>query len=164
MPVPEVEFEHVAPPDTPRFTLRSFLLPQWGPLHRSPAILIGLDSAALLQIGPWLLQLGIDEGVCARRPFSCAAQIVVLVYFARDRPPRGGFGRAPHPASPGRLGQDLMKDAAHPKLFSHLQRLSLEFFTGREGRAASWLAHDERRSGDGAAHPGGRRQPRRCRR
>ena len=90
-PIPDVDFDHVDPAEAP-FTLRSFLLP-----HRArfalAVLLIGLETM-LLQIGPWLLQLGIDHGVYARN--LTVLQVVVAVYFAAIA---GNFlvARAPHP-------------------------------------------------------------------
>ena len=55
VPIPDVDFDHVDPGEAP-FGLRSFLLPHRARFAMAVG-LIGLESM-LLQIGPWLLQLG----------------------------------------------------------------------------------------------------------
>jgi ATP-binding cassette subfamily B protein len=135
IPVPDLPFDHVAA-DRKRFTLRSFLLPHW-PLFTWAAVLIGLDALAL-NIGPWLLQLGIDEGVW-KHDFA-TLQLIVIAYFvaigahlvvARRRI-----------LFTGKLGQRLMNDL-RIKLFTHLQRLSLDFYTReRAGRIMTRMTSD----------------------
>jgi ATP-binding cassette subfamily B protein len=135
VPIPDVDFDHVDPGEAP-FSLRSFLLP-----HRARfALAVGLIGleATLLQIGPWLLQLGIDHGVYARN--LGVLQGVAGVYFAAIA---GHFlvarGRI---RFTGRLGQELMK-GLRVKLFTHLQRLSLDFYTREKaGRIMARVTSD----------------------
>ncbi len=135
IPIPDLPFDHVERDRQP-FTLRSFLAPHW-PKFLLAALLIGLDTLAL-QIGPYLLQLGIDEGVTKSN--LRALQWVVAVYFiaiaahfiiSRQRI-----------RFTGRLGQDLMK-GLRIRLFSHLQRLSLDFYTKEKaGRIMTRMTSD----------------------
>ncbi len=135
IPIPDLPFTHVEA-DRKRFTLRSFLLPHW-PYFTGAAALIGLDALAL-NIGPWLLQLGIDEGVW-KQDFGIL-QLIVLAYFvaivthlvvARQRI-----------LFTGKLGQRLMNDL-RIKLFTHLQRLSLDFYSReRAGRIMTRMTSD----------------------
>ena len=135
IPIPDLPFTHVEA-DRKRFTLRSFLLPHWL-YFTGAAALIGLDALAL-NIGPWLLQLGIDEGVW-KKDFG-TLQLIVLGYFvaivthlvvARQRI-----------LFTGKLGQHLMNDL-RIKLFTHLQRLSLDFYSReRAGRIMTRMTSD----------------------
>lgn len=137
---PDVEIED-APFDQverapERFTLRSFLRP-----HRAALavafVLVALDVVAM-QVGPWLLQLGIDDGVVAG-DFR-VLQLVTVAYFAaivahlviaRQRI-----------LFTGKLGQTLMFDL-RVKLFTHLQRLSLDFYTREKaGRIMTRMTSD----------------------
>lgn len=135
IPIPDLPFDHFESDRKP-FTLRSFLLPHW--LYFTGAAgLIGLDALAL-NIGPWLLQLGIDEGVWKKD--LPTLQWIVLAYFgaivahlviARRRI-----------LFTGQLGQHLMNDL-RIKLFTHLQRLSLDFYSReRAGRIMTRMTSD----------------------
>jgi len=135
IPIPDLPFDHFEADRKP-FTLRSFLLPHWL-YFTGAASLIGLDALAL-NIGPWLLQLGIDEGVW-KKDFS-TLQWIVVAYFgaivahlviARQRI-----------LFTGQLGQRLMNDL-RIKLFTHLQRLSLDFYSReRAGRIMTRMTSD----------------------
>ena len=135
IPIPDVDFDQVDPNEKP-FTLRRFLSP-----HRFrfalAMVLIGLDTA-LLQIGPWLLQVGIDRGIYAGSLNTL--QLVVGIYFAAIA---AHFAVAKlRIRYTGRLGQDLMK-GLRVKLFTHLQRLSLDFYTREKaGRIMSRMTSD----------------------
>jgi len=135
VPIPDVEFDPVDPGEAP-FTLRTFLLPH-AARFAVAVVLIGLD-ALLLQIGPWLLQLGIDYGVYASD--LRALQIIVAVYFAAIA---AHFLVARQRIRfTGRLGQGLMK-GLRVKLFTHLQRLSLDFYTREKaGRIMARMTSD----------------------
>jgi ATP-binding cassette subfamily B protein len=131
----KLTLDHTAAGDA-RFTLRSFLAPHWASLVVA-AFLVSLDVIAL-QMGPKLLQLGIDHGVIAK-DFQML-QLIVLIYFgsiaahlliARQRV-----------LYTGRLGQRLMH-ALRVRVFTHLQRLSLDFFTREKaGRIMSRMTSD----------------------
>ncbi len=132
---PKVDFDHVDRAPEP-FTLRRFLLPHW-PRFAIAALLIGLDAFAL-QIGPWLLQVGIDDGVAAGSERVLIT--VVAVYFAAI---------AAHLVIArqrirftGRLGQELMM-SLRLRLFTHLQRLSLDFYSREKaGRIMTRMTSD----------------------
>ncbi len=135
IPIPDVDFDQVDPGEEP-FTLRTFLLP-----HRFRfAAAIGLISlnALLLQVGPWLLQIGIDDGVFARD--LAVLQAVVAVYFAAIA--ANFFVSRQRIQFTGRLGQQLML-GLRVKLFTHLQRLSLDFYTREKaGRIMARMTSD----------------------
>jgi len=133
--IPEVDFDRADPNEGP-FTLRTFLYP-----HRyrfaAAVALIGLN-AMLLQVGPWLLQIGIDHGVFARN--LQVLQAVVAVYFAAIA--ANYFVAQQRILFTGRLGQKLMM-GLRIKLFSHLQRLSLDFYTREKaGRIMARMTSD----------------------
>ncbi|MFP6640752.1 MAG: ABC transporter ATP-binding protein, partial [Myxococcota bacterium] len=118
IPIPDLPFSHVEADPKP-FTLRSFLLPHWLSFAWA-AFLIGLDALAL-NIGPWLLQLGIDKGVW-KKDFG-VLQLIVLAYFAAIV--TNLVVARWRILITGNLGQRLMNDL-RIKLFTHLQRLSLD--------------------------------------
>ncbi|MBW2232885.1 MAG: ABC transporter ATP-binding protein, partial [Deltaproteobacteria bacterium] len=134
-PIPDVDFDQVDPDERP-FTLRSFLIP-YRFRFAVAVLLIGFE-AMLLQLGPWLLQIGIDHGVY-RSNFT-VLQVVVGVYFAAIA---GHFFVARRRIQfTGRLGQQLMK-GLRVKLFTHLQRLSLDFYTREKaGRIMARMTSD----------------------
>jgi len=134
-PIPDVDFDQVDPDERP-FTLRSFLIP-YRFRFAVAVLLIGFE-AILLQLGPWLLQIGIDHGVY-RSNFT-VLQVVVGVYFAAIA---GHFFVARRRIQfTGRLGQQLMK-GLRVKLFTHLQRLSLDFYTREKaGRIMARMTSD----------------------
>jgi len=133
--VPDIEFDQVERGKV-RFTLRSFLAPHWLALLGAFG-LVTLDVVAM-QVGPWLLQLGIDEGVMASDfgvlqviGWVYLGAIVAHLLIARQRI-----------LFTGRLGQHLMLDL-RTALFSHLQRLSLDFYTREKaGRIMTRMTSD----------------------
>ncbi|MDG1844833.1 MAG: ABC transporter ATP-binding protein [Acidimicrobiales bacterium] len=107
------------------FTLRSFLSPhKWKLLC---ALLLVIVESVLLQAGPLLTKFGIDEGVIAGDrdvlviiAFSYLASIALHAFSAWYRIQYTGS-----------LGEDLMKKL-RIRVFSHLQRQSLDFFTNEK--------------------------------
>ncbi len=120
-PEPEIEFSQ-AVTDAPPFTLRSFL----GPYRRALALALFLVvvETLSLQAGPVLTQLGIDRGVIPG-DFSAVAIAAGLYLGTVVLSTVVGAGRITFTA---RLGERLMK-ALRIRVFSHLQRLSLSFYT-----------------------------------
>ncbi len=110
-------------PDAAPFGLRTFLRPHVGAM--AVAFLLVVTETVSLQAGPLLTQIGIDEGVRKSNTdvlFAVAAAYLIAVVvgscvtWARIR-------------FTGHLGERLMK-SLRVRVFSHLQRLSLDFFTG----------------------------------
>jgi ATP-binding cassette, subfamily B, bacterial len=120
-PDPGVVYEH-RPPPAARFTLRRFLAPYRGRL--AGASLLVIAETLLLQLGPLLTQIGIDEGVVKRN--GSVLLIVGAVYLFAIL--FGAIAGRQRLVLTGRLGEDLMYDV-RVKVFSHLQRQSLDFYT-----------------------------------
>ena len=120
-PEPVVEFSHKQP-KVRSLTLRGFLAP-YKPQLTLACLLVILETLAL-QSGPMLTQIGIDHGVLPRRfgvlfvlsmIFLAAVLLQILTGYART-------------VFTGRLGERLLYDL-RVRVFSHLQRLSLNFYT-----------------------------------
>jgi ATP-binding cassette subfamily B protein len=134
-PEPVVTFSHVTP-EVRRFTLSRFLAPHW------PAILFGVGLVALetitMQAGPLLTQRAVDQGI--RLDNFDVVLTMGLIYLASVV--LNGlvtFGRT---SWTGRLGQRLMK-TLRVRVFSHLQRLSLDYFTDEKaGRIMTRMTSD----------------------
>ena len=124
-PEPDVHFER-ARWDRRPFTLRTFLRPHAVPLLGA-YVLVVLETIAL-QAGPLLTKIGIDRGVVAQdRQVLVAVALafvasVIISAFA-------GYVRT---AFTGRLGETLMFQL-RIRVFSHLQRQSLGFYTSEKG-------------------------------
>ena len=120
-PPEEVDFQHAPPSERP-LGLFSLLAP-----HRRRVLVVlslVIAETLALQAGPLLTQIGIDSGVVAGRfdMLSITAGIylfTVLGHVAAGRL-RTTLG--------GRLGERLMH-GLRVKVFSHLQRLSLDYYT-----------------------------------
>ncbi|MEM8923332.1 MAG: ABC transporter ATP-binding protein [Actinomycetota bacterium] len=120
-PTPDVPYNPRAALDD-RFTLRSFLLPHR--LRLAMAVLLVAVETVAFQAGPLLIQIGLDEAIVPRRLdalwWVAGAYIVAIavnVVASRIRV-----------LYTGRLGERLMYEL-RVKVFSHLQRQSLDFFT-----------------------------------
>lgn len=134
-PEPTVRFAHRSADATP-LALRTLLGP-----HRRRVLLVLLlvvVEAAATQAGPLLIQIGIDDGVVARS--FATLGIVVAVYFATVLAHVAAGGA--RTALGGRLGERLMYDL-RVRVFSHFQRLSLNFYTSeRAGVLMSRMTSD----------------------
>jgi ATP-binding cassette, subfamily B, bacterial len=134
-PVDEVAFSHVDHDRRP-FTLRRFLEP-----HRLALIgafvLVVVETVAM-QAGPLLTQIGIDRGI---RDGNVSVLVVVsAIYLAAVVV--NGVASAARIAWTGRVGETLMFDL-RVRIFSHLQRLSVPFFTDeRAGRLMTRMTSD----------------------
>jgi ATP-binding cassette subfamily B protein len=120
-PEPEITFSQ-APPDEPPFTLRTFLGPYRGRL--TVALVLVVIETLSLQAGPILTQLGIDRGVI---PGDFSAVAIAAGLYLATVVLNTGVGAA-RISFTARLGEQLMK-ALRIRVFSHLQRLSLSFYT-----------------------------------
>lgn len=119
---PDVDFSHKMGNRRPLTMRRMF------GSYRSPAILCALIvivEVASLQSGPYLTQLGVDKGIIGRNAAALVA--VGLSYLALVV--IGGFASAARIALAGRLSARISNDL-RLEVFAHLQRLSLDFFTG----------------------------------
>jgi ATP-binding cassette, subfamily B, bacterial len=116
-----VPFSHVDY-DRRRLTLRRFLAPhKWAMLG---GLLLVLFETAAMQAGPVLTQIGIDHGIRERNTGVILA--VSLGYFIAV-----GINVVASGARiswTGRVGQNLMYHL-RLRIFSHFQRLSVDFFT-----------------------------------
>jgi ATP-binding cassette subfamily B protein len=104
------------------FTLRRFLAPFTTPLLGALALVV-LETLAI-QAGPLLTQRAIDHGVVARdKGMVVTMTVAYLVTIVA-----GTIASSLRISVTGRVGARLTA-ALRVRLFSHLQRLSLDFFT-----------------------------------
>lgn len=118
---PEVTFSHRSP-DEASFGLWSFLQPYRGRLALA-ALMVIIETLAL-QAGPLLTQIGIDHGII---PKNTRVLVIVSAIFATAIIIQALIGRARINYT-GSLGEGLMYQL-RVRVFSHLQRQSLDFFT-----------------------------------
>ncbi|MDD9966118.1 MAG: ABC transporter ATP-binding protein [Myxococcales bacterium] len=134
-PEPQIAFRHAEPAAAP-FTLARFLAP-----HRLGllwALTLVVFATVASQAGPWLLARAIDDGIRQGRmgvvvayfvTYLLAIGLSVLASYLRIR-------------FTGRLGHRLMYEL-RVKVFAHLQRLSLDFYTEeRAGRLMTRMTSD----------------------
>jgi ATP-binding cassette subfamily B protein len=133
--VEHVEFSHQVT-DTRPFTLRRFLAP-----HRlallGALVLVVIETVAM-QAGPLLTQIGIDRGIRAgsRTTLVVVAGLYLLAVVVN------GVASAARIGWTGRVGETLMFHL-RVRIFSHLQRLSVPFFTDeRSGRLMTRMTSD----------------------
>ncbi len=134
-PEPSVSFSH-AHWDRRPFTLRRFLRPHLGALGVA-LVLVVVETLAGLA-GPLLTQIGIDDGITAgdRSVLTTVglAYLGVIVVNSAASALRITFT--------SRLGETLMYEL-RVRLFSHFQRLSIDFFTEEKaGRLMSRMTSD----------------------
>ena len=120
-PEPVVEFSHKQP-KVRSLTMRGFLAP-YKPQLVLACLLVILETLAL-QSGPLLTQIGIDHGVLPRR-FGVLFVVGMVFLGAVILQVLTGYART---AFTGRLGERLLYEL-RVRVFSHLQRLSLNFYT-----------------------------------
>lgn len=137
-PEPEetpVSFSH-RPETTRRFTLSRFVAPYWLPILLG-MVLVGIEIAAE-QAGPLLTQIGIDHGI-ARGNFGVIALVAGIYLLAILV---NVVTRTLRTAWTGRVGERLLFDL-RVKVFSHLQRLSLDYYTEEKaGRIMTRMTSD----------------------
>ena len=135
-PDPVVEFSHVPPADQKGFTLRTLLRPHWWAMVIG-ILLVGVETVTL-QIGPQLTQRAIDRGMLAD-DFGVVAWMAGLYLTSIVV---NGITSAIRVSWTGRLGQRLM-ESLRVRVFSHIQRLSLDFFTEEKaGRIMTRMTSD----------------------
>jgi len=134
-PEPDVEFSQRVVDETP-FTLRSFLAPH-KTLLLGAGLLIVLETATNL-VGPLLTGWAIDYGVRPGKPGTLVlifiAYLLAIIINAVTNWGRISFT--------GWFGEQMMLKL-RVRVFSHLQRLSLDFFTGEKaGRLMTRMTSD----------------------
>jgi len=134
-PTPIVEFSQRVTDDTP-FTLRSFLGPHKVMLLGA-ALLVILETATNL-VGPLLTGWAIDHGVQAKN-----LHVLVLLFIAYLLAILvNGITNWARISFTGWFGEQMMLKL-RIRVFSHLQRLSLDFFTGEKaGRLMTRMTSD----------------------
>jgi len=120
-PPVEVDFSHRQPADPP-LTLRTLLWPFRRQL--ALALLLVVIESAMMQSGPLLAQVGIDQGVSSGnlRVLLAVAAVFLGTVVAH------ALSSSLRIRYTGKLGERLMY-ALRMRVFSHYQRLSLDFFT-----------------------------------
>jgi ATP-binding cassette, subfamily B, bacterial len=134
-PDPEISFSHQEPDRRP-LSLRTFLAPhRWAMF--GAFVLVVLETLTL-QSGPLLTQIGIDDGVVDR---NTGVLVAVTVAYLASIVISAVAGTA-RIRFTGRLGEKLMYQL-RVRVFSHLQRLSLDFYTDEKaGRLMSRMTSD----------------------
>ncbi|MBI2705646.1 MAG: ABC transporter ATP-binding protein [Actinobacteria bacterium] len=137
-PVDEIEFSqvHDTGGESEPFTLRRFLRPYQRELGASLALVV--FGTILDQAGPLLTQQGIDRGI-SQSNFGVLASIagIFLAVVLLDM----GVSRL-QVSYAGRLGETLMYKL-RVRVFSHFQRLSLDFYTDEmAGRLMTRMTSD----------------------
>ena len=130
-----VAYEPIAR-DTGRFSLRRLLVPHRLALTGSIALVV-LETVAM-QAGPLLTQIAIDDGIRAgeRDVVATVAGLYLLSVVV------GAVTSRSRIAWTGRVGERLLYDL-RLKVFSHLQRLSIDFFSReRAGRLMTRMTSD----------------------
>jgi ATP-binding cassette subfamily B protein len=134
-PEPEVHFSQ-SEIETKPFTLRRFVRPHLRKLTVALALVV-IETLALLA-GPVLTEIGIDDGITPGNTTvliwaAVAYLVTILVNTAAGRARIGWTAR---------LGEQLMYQL-RIKVFSHFQRLSIDFFTDEKaGRLMSRMTSD----------------------
>jgi len=132
---PTFEFSQVVADGTP-FSLRSFLGPHKLPLMA--AFLLVVLETATQQAGPLLTGLAIDHGVRANSPATLA--LILTVYIVAIV--INGITNWGRTAFTGRFSARMLL-MLRIRVFSHLQRLCLDFYTGEKaGRLMTRMTSD----------------------
>ncbi|MEE8398031.1 MAG: ABC transporter ATP-binding protein [Desulfobacterales bacterium] len=132
---PSFEFSQVIADHTP-FSFRSFLGPQRFALMA--AFLMVILETATGQVGPLLTGLAIDHGVRAKNLDVLA--LILLIYMISILV--NGITNWGRISFTGRFSARMML-ALRIRVFSHLQRLSLDFYTGEKtGRLMTRMTSD----------------------
>ncbi|WP_027340939.1 ABC transporter ATP-binding protein [Hamadaea tsunoensis] len=121
---PDEKFRHVAEVRRP-LSLTALAVGRWG-LFVSACVMLLLETL-LLQAGPLLIQVGIDKGITPRDlPVLIGAAVAFIVsVFA------SWVASSARMRQTGRLAADATRDL-RVRVFAHLQRLSLDYFTSEK--------------------------------
>ncbi len=136
-PLEDVPFTHVhTDRDRRPFTLRRFLAGHKWKLALA-AFLVVIETVTL-QAGPLLTQRGIDDGI-SQGDFRFVVVVAVAYLVSIALNIAASYSRV---SFTGRLGEQLMYEL-RIRVFSHLQRLSLDFFTEEKaGRIMTRMTSD----------------------
>ncbi|MGK5529492.1 ABC transporter ATP-binding protein [Streptomyces sp. URMC 129] len=119
----EIVFEHSRPdPDGAKLNLRRLVRPYW-PMVLVTSVLVGVE-ALMLQAGPKLTQIGIDDGIMGKD--YGALELVAGLYLISLVVT--GLTQAARVRTTGRIAASVMNDL-RIRVFTQLQRLSLNFYT-----------------------------------
>ncbi len=122
--------------DRRSLTLRRFLAPHW--LAMLGGFLLVAGETFAMQAGPLLTQIGIDRGIS---PGNLGVVWLMAGLYMLAVLLNWGFAFA-RTAWTGRVGEGLMFEM-RVRLFTHFQRLSLDYFTGEKaGRLISRMTSD----------------------
>lgn len=134
-PAPDVRFDPVGREQAP-FTLRRFLSGhRWG---LALAFVLVVVETLMLQAGGILTQRGIDDGI-AVGDTGVIVLVAVLYVVSVVLATMAGAARV---SWTGRLGERLLYEL-RLRVFSHLQRLSIDFYTDeRAGRLLTRMTSD----------------------
>lgn len=136
-PEPVVSFSHRPPGDQKGFTLKKLLRPHWGAIAFG-VFLVAIETITL-QAGPLLTQKAVDDGMLPPGDFGLVALMAGLYVFSIVVNSISTWARV---SWTGRLGQKLMYEL-RVRVFSHIQRLSLDFFTEEKaGRIMTRMTSD----------------------
>lgn len=131
----EISFDQ-AQAKQPPLTLRTLFAPHYPAL--ALAFLMVLAQTGTMQVGPLLTQIGIDKGVL-KADLKVLLWVSLAYLLSIILNCLTGYARI---AWTGRLGERLMMNL-RVKVFSHLQRLSLDFFTEEmSGRIMTRMTSD----------------------
>ncbi|MFV2038680.1 MAG: ABC transporter ATP-binding protein [Acidimicrobiales bacterium] len=120
-PEPDIHFDQKQPNDPP-FTLRTFLWPhRWRLLG---ALALVVVETVLLQAGPLLTKIGIDQGIT---PQNRSVLVAVSAIYLGTIGVQAIISRF-RIRYTGTLGESLTK-SLRIRVFSHFQRQSLDFYT-----------------------------------
>ena len=134
-PEPAIAFTHKVTDRRP-FTLRRFVAAHRGAMALAFALVV--VETLSLQAGPLLTQIGIDEGILTENVgVLVAVGVAYLVSILVN-----GLANWARVAWTARLGETLMYEL-RVRVFSHLQRLSLDFYSGEKaGRLMTRMTSD----------------------
>jgi ATP-binding cassette subfamily B protein len=132
---PHVHFTQIDEREAP-FTLRRFLATRKAAMAGAFALV--LVETLAMQAGPLLTQRAIDKGILAK---STEVLVVTAVIYALSVVV-SMIASSWRVAWTGKVGESLLYDL-RVRVFSHLQRLSIDFFTGEKaGRVMTRMTSD----------------------
>jgi ATP-binding cassette, subfamily B, bacterial len=132
---PQVPFSH-SDYDRRPLKLRGILAPHW--LALLGAFVLVIIETAAMQVGPYLTQIGIDDGI-GQSNTRVVVTVSILYLFSILLNVFAGRARV---AWSGRVGERLMY-ALRVRVFSHFQRLDVSFFTEEKaGRLMTRMTSD----------------------
>ena len=120
---PVATFTH-RPSDTRTLTLRRMITDRW-PIALMSVIFLSIETIGF-QTGPYLTQIGIDDGLVGPRHHLSVVVICGLVYLGSVI--ATVFVERARIRNTGKLAAHVMNDL-RARVYAHIQRLSLDYFT-----------------------------------